>query len=422
MSFGLTNASTAFMDLMNRVFKPFLDSFVIVFIDDILVYSRSREDYADHLKAVLQTVQQHQLYAKFSKYEFWLESVAFLGHVVSGEGITVDPQNIAAVKNWPRPTTPMEIHSFLGKATVVADALSKKSMGRLAHLEAYQRLLDGEVHQLANLGVRLADSSERGVVIQNRVESSLVAEVNEKQFNDPLLAQLKEGIHKYKTTAFSFGMDDGTLWYQGRLCVLWILTVFRKGSWQNLTLPSSWDDHLPLIEFAYNNSFHASIQMALFEAWYGRRCRSTIGWFEVGKAELIGLDLVHQAMEKVKIIKERFKTSQSRQKSYSDVHRRDLEFKEDDWVVGDPSTIVLVETIEVNEELSYEEVPVAILERQVRKLRNKEITSVKLLWRNQQVEEAAWEAEEDMKKKYPHFFPWWIGLDTKDTPAKVLEI
>ncbi|XP_070010059.1 uncharacterized protein [Nicotiana sylvestris] len=122
-------------------------------------------------------------------------------------------------------------------------------------------------------------------------------------------------------------------------------------------------------------------------------------------------------MEKVKLIKERLKTAQSRQKSYLDVRRRDLEFKEDDWVllkvspmkdimkvVGDPSTIVPVKTIEVNEELSYEEVPVAILDRQVRKLRNKEIASVKVLWQNQQVEEATWEAEEEMRKKYPHLF------------------
>ncbi|XP_070003088.1 uncharacterized protein [Nicotiana sylvestris] len=106
MSFGLTNAPVAFMDLMNRVFKPFIDSFVIVFIDDIIVYSQSREDYAAHLRAVLQILQQHQLYAKFSKCELWLESIAFLGHVISREGIMVDPQKIAAVKNWPRPTTP----------------------------------------------------------------------------------------------------------------------------------------------------------------------------------------------------------------------------------------------------------------------------------------------------------------------------
>ncbi|XP_019229551.1 PREDICTED: uncharacterized protein LOC109210576 [Nicotiana attenuata] len=92
-------------------------------------------------------------------------------------------------------------------------------MGSLAHLEAYQRSLAWEVHRLASLGVRLADSKEGGVVVQNRTEPLLVMEVKEKQYNDPLLVQLKEGIHKHKTAVFSLGVDDGTLRYQGRLCV-----------------------------------------------------------------------------------------------------------------------------------------------------------------------------------------------------------
>lgn len=105
MSFGLTNAPTTFMDLMNRVFKPYLDSFVIVFIDDILVYSHSKEEHEQHLRIVHQTLRDSHLYAKFSKSEFWLSSVAFLGHVVSAEGIQVDPRKIKAVQNWPRPTS-----------------------------------------------------------------------------------------------------------------------------------------------------------------------------------------------------------------------------------------------------------------------------------------------------------------------------
>src|SRR5262249_49054378 len=116
MSFGLTNALAAFMDLMNRVFKPFLDRFVIVFIDDILVYSRDMEEHAWHLRMVLQTLKEHQLYAKYSKCEFWLESIAFLGHVISRDGIQVDPRKIEAIINWQRPTTVTEIQSFLGLA------------------------------------------------------------------------------------------------------------------------------------------------------------------------------------------------------------------------------------------------------------------------------------------------------------------
>ena len=116
MSFGLTNAPTAFIDLMNRVSIPFLDVFVILFIDYILVYSISEKDHANHLRQILQILRDRKLYAKFSKCEFWLKFVAFLGHIVSDEGIRCDKQMIEAAKRWPRPTTPMEIRSFLGLA------------------------------------------------------------------------------------------------------------------------------------------------------------------------------------------------------------------------------------------------------------------------------------------------------------------
>ncbi|XP_070056466.1 uncharacterized protein [Nicotiana tomentosiformis] len=275
-----------------------------------------------------------------------------------------------------------------GKANVVPDALSQKSMGSLVHLEAYQRLLAKEVHRLASLGVRLADSNEGG-----------------------------EGIHKYKTMDFSLGMDDGsTKMYRDLKEVYWWNDMKRNvadfcgkmsklsaseaqtpkarlvGTKHRDSIVEVGDDQHGLCEFAYNNNYHASIQMAPFEALYGRTCRSRIGLFEIGKVEFIGPDLVHQAIEKVNIIKERLKTALSRQKSHSDVRRKDLEFKDNDWVflkvspmkgitrfgkkgklsprdvfsapsvscihvkegVGDPSLIVPIETIEVNEELTYE--------------------------------------------------------------------
>ncbi|KAL4011397.1 hypothetical protein IC575_028455 [Cucumis melo] len=116
MSFGLTNAPAVFMDLMNRVFKEFLDSFVIVFIDDILIYSKTEAEHEEHLHQVLETLRANKLYAKFSKCEFWLRKVTFLGHVVSSEGVSVDPAKIEAVTNWTRPSTVSEIRSFLGLA------------------------------------------------------------------------------------------------------------------------------------------------------------------------------------------------------------------------------------------------------------------------------------------------------------------
>ena len=116
MSFGLTNAPAAFMDLMNRVFCPYLDRFVIVFINNILVYSRSELEHERHFGLVLQTFRQYQLYAKFSKCEFWLSRVGFLRHVVSVDSIYVDPHKVEAVANWEQPTTMTEVRSFLGLA------------------------------------------------------------------------------------------------------------------------------------------------------------------------------------------------------------------------------------------------------------------------------------------------------------------
>ena len=116
MSFGLTNAPAHFMYLMNSVFMPELDKFVVVFIDDILVYSKSKEEHAEHLRIVLTRLREHQLYAKFSKCEFWLKEVQFLGHVLSAEGVSVDPSKVKDVLDWKPPTTVHEVRSFLGLA------------------------------------------------------------------------------------------------------------------------------------------------------------------------------------------------------------------------------------------------------------------------------------------------------------------
>jgi hypothetical protein len=105
MSFGLTNALAYFMYLMNSVFMPELDKFVMVFIDDILIYSKTKEDHVNHLRVVLQRLRDHCLYAKFSKCEFWLDSVKFLGHTISSEGISVDPTKVQEVMDWNPPTS-----------------------------------------------------------------------------------------------------------------------------------------------------------------------------------------------------------------------------------------------------------------------------------------------------------------------------
>ena len=116
MSFRLTNTPTTFMDLMNKVFKEYLDKFVIVFIDNILVYSRTIEEHELHLKIMLEKLREEKLHAKFSKCEFWVGKITFLGHVVSEEEIYVDPLKVEAVSQWKRLRNPTEVQSFLGLA------------------------------------------------------------------------------------------------------------------------------------------------------------------------------------------------------------------------------------------------------------------------------------------------------------------
>ncbi|KAL5560612.1 hypothetical protein UlMin_036823 [Ulmus minor] len=275
MPFGLTNAPAAFMDLMNRVFKAYLDKFVIVFIDDILVYSRSQEEHANHLRMVLQTLVEHRLYAKFSKCEFWLQSVQFLGHVISKDGLSVDPAKIEAVSKWAAPTSVTEIRSFLGLAGY------------------YRRFVEGFSTLAAPLTA--LTKKDRKYEWSDKCEQSF--------------QELKRRLTKRTIQ---------TLEDMLRACVL-----DSRGSWSQ---------HLPLIEFSYNNSYQATIGMAPYEALYGRKCRSPVHWYETGEAIITAPEFVENTTNSVKKIHARMKSAQSRQKSYADKRRRPLEFQVGDSV------------------------------------------------------------------------------------------
>ncbi|KAA3483847.1 DNA/RNA polymerases superfamily protein [Gossypium australe] len=767
MPFGLTNAPAAFMDMMNRVFQPYLDRFVVVFIDDILVYSRNEEKHDSHLRIVLQILRDKQLYAKFSKCKFWLKEVTFLGHVVSAEGIRVE-----AVLDWKPPKSVAEIRGFLGLAgyyrrfvegfSLIAAPLTKllrkgvpyvwtdkqqeifeklkkilTEVPVLIQLEAGKEFIvycdashtglgcvlmqSGKVVAYASWQLRphevnypthdlklaavvfmrhylygeksiiftdykslkylltqkelnlrqrrwvellndydfsieyhpgkanvVADALGRKVVSELRAmfahlslyeDGSLLAEfqvkplwleqIKEKQLSDeklsPLMQQVKSGI------IGGFGMNkDGVLCFRGRVCMpidsdlrqmilreaqsspyamhpggnkmyrdlheqylKWEVTDFvgkcltcqqvkaehqlPSGllqpvkiplfKWERITMDfvsglpltptkkdsvwvvvdrltktahflpvrmdyslqklaklyvseivklhgvpvsiisdrdprftsrfwkalhealgtkfnfstafypqsdgqserviqiledmlrgcvidfkGSWEDFLPLAEFAYNNSYQSSIQMAPYEVLYGRRCRTPTCWTELRERQLLGPELISETKEKVKVIRARLKEASDRQKSYADLKRKDIEFAVGDQVflkvspwkkifrfgrkgklsprfigpyrvlkrVGpvayqlelplelsqihivfhvsmlrryrsDPSHIVPVEEVELRPDLSFEEEQEKILDRDVKVPRKKTVPLVKVLWRNHGAEEATWE-------------------------------
>ncbi|KAL0560443.1 hypothetical protein IC582_000848 [Cucumis melo] len=806
MSFGLTNAPAVFMDLMNRVFREFLDTFLIVFIDDILIYSKTEAEHEKHLRMVLQTLRDNKLYAKFSKCEFWLKQVSFLGHVVSKAGVSVDPAKIEAVTGWTRPSTVSEVRSFLGLAgyyrrfvenfsriatpltqltrkgapfvwskacednfqnlkqklvtapvltvpdgsgsfVIYSDA-SKKGLGcvlmqqgkvvayasrqlknheqnypthdlELAAvvfaLKIWRHYLYGEKIQIftdhkslkyfftqKELNMRqrrwlelvkdydceilyhpgkanvVADALSRKVshsaalitrqaplhrdleraeivvsvgavtmqLAQLTVQPTLRQRIIDAQSNDPYLVEKRGLAEAGQAVEFSLTSDGGLL-FERRLCVpsdsaiktellseahsspfsmhpgstkmyqdlkrvywwrnmkrevaefvsrclvcqqvkaprqkpagllqplsipewkwenvsmdfitglprtlrgfrvIWVVvdrltksahfvpgkSTYTASKWAQLYMseivrlhgvpvsivsdrdarftskfwkglqtamgtrldfstafhpqtdgqterlnkvledmlracalefPGSWDSHLHLMEFAYNNSYQATIGMAPFEALYGKCCRSPVCWGEVGEQRLMGPELVQSTNEAIQKIRSRMHTAQCRQKSYADVRRKDLEFEVGDKVflkvapmrgvvrferrgklsprfvgpfeilerigpvayrlalppslstvhdvfhvsmlrkyVPDPSHVVDYEPLEIDENLSYTEQPVEVLAREVKTLRNKEIPLVKVLWRNHRIEEATWEHEDDMRSRYPELF------------------
>ncbi|TYK21249.1 ty3-gypsy retrotransposon protein [Cucumis melo var. makuwa] len=648
MSFGLTNAPVVFMDLMNRVFKDFLDSFVIVFIDDIFIYSQTEAEHEEHLHQVLETLRANRLYAKFSKYEFLLKKVSFLGHVVSSEGVSVDPAKIEAVSNWPRPSTVSEIRSFLGLASyyrrfvedflriaspltqltrkgtpfvwspackssfqelkqkpvtapvltvpdgsesfVIYSDASKKELGCVLMQQGQIQIFtdhkslkyfftqnelnmrqrrwlelvkdyDCEIlyHLETGQGEDFSISSDDGLTFEgclcvpedSAVKTELLTEAHSfpftmhpgstKMYQDlrsvywwrnmkrevadfvsrclvcqqvkasrqrpaGLLQLLSVPGRKWESVSMDFitelpktlkgytviwvvvdrltksahfvpGKSTYTANKWGQLYMTEIVRLhgvpvsivsdrdarFTSKFWKGLQLAlstrldfskafhpqtdgqterlnqiledmlracvldfsGSWDSHLHLMEFAYNKSYQATIGMALFEALYDKCCRSLVCWGEVGEQRMLGLELVQTTNAAIQKIRARMLTAQSRQKSYANVRRKDLEFGVGDMVflkvapmkgilsahvfhvsmlrryVEDPTHVVDFEPLQISENLSYEEQPVEILAREVKKLHSREISLVKVLWRNHGVEEVTWEREEDMRAQYP---------------------
>nr|GEY71199.1 putative reverse transcriptase domain-containing protein [Tanacetum cinerariifolium] len=543
-----------------------------------------RKEHEGHLRLILEILKEEELYAKFSKCEFWLSKVQFLGHVIDSEGIHVDPAKIESIKDWASPKTPTEIHQFLGLAgyyrqfikgfskiarpmtkltqksvkfkwgekteaafqllkqklcSALILALPEGSANFVVYCDASHKglgavLMKGEkviayascqlkVHEKnytthdLDLGVvvfalKCGDTICTGMInkLEPRADETLC--LNNRSwiscFGDLMVLIMHES-HKSKYSIHP-GSDkmyqdlkklDPTMEireYNNGLCD----QVSKDGGWARhdlgtrldmsttyhpktdgqskrtiqtledmlrasvLDFRKGWDKHLPLVEFSYNNNYYTSIKAALFEALYGRKCRSPICWAEVGDSQHIGPEIIHETTEKIVQIKSRIQATCDRQKSYADVRRKPLEFQVGDKVmlkvspwkgvirfgkrgklnhryigpfkiiakVGtvtyrlelpeqlsrvystfhvsklkkcmtDEPLAIPLDEIQVKDKLNFIEEPIEIMDREVKRLKQSRISIVKVCWNSRSGPEFTWECEDQMQKKYPHLFP-----------------
>ncbi|WVZ80457.1 hypothetical protein U9M48_027928 [Paspalum notatum var. saurae] len=369
MSFGLTNAPAYFMNLMNKVFMEYLDKFVVVFIDDILIYSKTEEEHEEHLRLVLQKLREHKLYAKLSKCEFWLDQVPFLGHIVLKGGIMVDPSKISSVMDWKVPEVVKEVRGFLGLAGYYRRFI--ESFSRIAKPmtlllekgvpfiwnkerqaafdELKKRLTIAPVLTLPDLTKSFTvycDASKEEFESLNlgfvhhttvatfEVEPTLEQEIRKHQKTDEKIQEIWEQIKVGKAPHFC-EEEQGTVWYKNWICVPDVdsikkLILSEAHDTAYSIHPGSTKMYHDLKERFW--CYQASLKKSPFEALYGRRCRTSLFWNQTGKKQVFGPDLIRDAEQQIKMVHENLRVAQSRQKSYADVRRRDLTFKVDDFV------------------------------------------------------------------------------------------
>nr|GEV85979.1 putative reverse transcriptase domain, ribonuclease H-like domain, aspartic peptidase domain protein [Tanacetum cinerariifolium] len=375
MPFGLTNAPAVFMDLMNHVCKPYLDKFTIVFIDDILIYSRNKEEHGEHLKTILNSLRSEKLYDKFSKYDFWLDFVA----------------DVAADVLSRKDKEPILVRALT--VTVIIDRLTKSAhfilMNKKFKIERLTRLYLKEI--VCRHGVLVLIILDRDPRFVSRFWRSL-----QKSLGTNL--DMSTAYHP-KTDGQSERMIQ-TLEHMLRACVI----DFGCG----------WDKHLPLAEFSYNNSYHTSIKVAPFESLYGRKCRLPVCWSEVGDAQLTGPEMIREMTKMIMQIKNQLLAARSRQKSYADVRRKPLEFEVGDKFMlkilsrvgpvayklelpqelqgihntfhvsnskkclSDEDLIIPLDEVRIDEKLHFIEEPIKIMDRELKQLKQSRIPIVKV--------------------------------------------
>ncbi|KAK1647060.1 hypothetical protein QYE76_064865 [Lolium multiflorum] len=380
--FGLTNAPAIFMNLMNKIFMPYLDKFVIVFIDDILIYSKDKAEHAEHLRLVLQTLREHQLYAKFSKCEFWLDQVEFLGHVISKDGIAVNPSKVAAVLDWEAPKTVKEIRGFLGMAGY------------------YRRFIEG-FSKIAGPMTKLLRKNTP-FVWSEECEKSFQT-LKEKLTTAPVLAVPEIG-KDYTVYCDASKHGLGCVLMQDRKVISYGSRQLRP---HEVNYPTH-DLELAAVVFALKTwrhflygakcelyTDHKSLKYFFTQKELNMRQKR---WLELIKDYDLTINYTPGKANVVADALSRKSTGGVEQELSPELRKKCLKT---------PDEPVSHDELELQPDLTYIEKPAKILEENWKQLGNRAIKYCKIQWKHHPEREATWEKEEDLRKTYPELFRYY---------------